>query len=198
MKKIRFYRIKKEVRILGLDDGPFKRGDKEVIVVGTVFRGGNFIDGVLSTKILVDGLDATKKVIELVNNCSFKDLRVIMLDGLGFGGFNLVDIKRVYKETGLPVIVVVRKKPDFKEIDKALDNIDRKIERSRIIKNAGEPVKVETGKNKFIYMQCAGLDLEDAKKIIIISSTRSLIPEPIRVAHLIASGIVSGHSRGKA
>jgi len=31
-----------------------------------------------------------------------------------------------------------------------------------------------------------------------LSSTRSLIPEPIRVAHLIASGVALGESRGGA
>ncbi|MBM3309562.1 MAG: DUF99 family protein, partial [Candidatus Altiarchaeales archaeon] len=51
----KFYRIKPEVRILGLDDGPFKQNDKKVLVVGVVFRGGSFLDGVVSTKVRVDG-----------------------------------------------------------------------------------------------------------------------------------------------
>jgi hypothetical protein len=37
-----------------------------------------------------------------------------------------------------------------------------------------------------------------AARIIQITSTRSNIPEPLRVAHLIATGIVLGESRGKA
>jgi endonuclease V-like protein UPF0215 family len=198
MEHAKFYRIKNEVRILGLDDAPFERADEDVLVVGTVFRGGTVLDGVLSTRVEVDGLDATDKVIELVSSCKFKDLRVIMLDGLGFGGFNLVDVQRVYRETRLPLIVVVRKKPDFKEIYDALDNLGEKQARVSMIERAGEPVKVETRKNKWIYMQHSGIRKEDAEYIVKLSSTRSLIPEPIRVAHLIAQGIVLGQSKGKA
>lgn len=198
MKEARFYRIKDEIRILGLDDGPFKRGDEKTLLVGTIFRGGSFLDGVVSTEVEVDGLDATEKVVQLITKCKFRDLRVVMLDGLGFGGFNLVDIKRVCDEAGLPVIAVVRDFPDFGEIDKALDNLDDKRKRLEIIKNAGEPRRVETRRGKFIFMQHNGINEDDAEEIVKLSSTRSLIPEPIRVAHLIAQGIVLGESRGKA
>jgi endonuclease V-like protein UPF0215 family len=194
----KFYRIKEEVRILGLDDGPFSRGDREVVVVGVVFRGGSFLDGVLSTKVEVDGLDATDKIIGLVNGTKFRDLRVVMIDGLGFGGFNLVDIGRFYNETKLPIIVVVRDKPDFDEIKSALENLPYKEERWRLIEKASEVMSVETKPGKKIHMQFSGIKEEDAREIVKLSATRSLIPEPIRVAHLIAQGIVLGESKGKA
>ncbi len=194
----KFYAIKKEVRILGIDDGPFKRDDDTVLVVGVVSRGGSFIDGVLSTRVKVDGLDSTEVFAQMVSSCKFKDLRVIMLDGLGFGGFNLVDVEELNRKTGLPVVVVVRDMPDFDEIDRALDNLPDKQVRSKLIKKAGRPFKVETRKNKFIHLQTKGIRREDAEAIVKLSATRSLIPEPIRVAHLIASGIVLGESRGSA
>jgi endonuclease V-like protein UPF0215 family len=194
----KFYSIKDEVRILGLDDGPFKRGDRDVLIVGTVFRGGRWLDGVLSTRVTVDGLDATDKISELVKKCRFKDLRVIMLDGIGFGGFNLVDIQRLYDETSLPVIVVVRDMPDFNEIDSALDNLPEKKERWRCIQGAGRPVEVETKPGRSIHIQYTGIRLLDAKAIVKLSATRSLIPEPVRVAHLIARGVVLGESKGRA
>src|SRR3990167_2919872 len=101
-----FRHIKKELRILGIDDGPFKSGDRNTILVGTVFRSGFWLDGVLSTKIKVDGNDSTKKIIEMVNRSRHKaQLRVIMLDGLTFGGMNFADIRAINKKTGLPVIV---------------------------------------------------------------------------------------------
>jgi endonuclease V-like protein UPF0215 family len=68
--------------------------------------------------------------------------------------------------------------------------------RLNIIKK-GEIHKVETSYNP-IYMKCSGIDIEEAKEIIKISTIRGVIPEPIRVAHLIASGIVRGESYGKA
>jgi len=59
--------IKKELRILGIDDGPFNKfRDKTVLVVATVFRGGSYIDGLLSTKVIIDGIDSTNKLIQIV------------------------------------------------------------------------------------------------------------------------------------
>jgi len=199
MKEVKFYSLKKEIRILGIDDAPFDfRKDKETMLIGTVFRGGEWLDGILRTEVKVDDNDATDTIIEMVKRCKFKDLRVIMLDGLGFAGFNLVDMARVFKETKLPVIVVVRKMPDFKKIKKAIKNLQHAEFYNDCIKKAGIPQKVETKKNKFIHIQFHGLRFEDAERIVKLSSTRSLIPEPIRVAHLIASGVALGESRGNA
>ncbi len=199
MADVKFYSLKKEIRILGIDDAPFDfRKDKETMLIGTVFRGGEWLDGILRTEVKVDGNDATDKVIGVVKRCKFKDLRVIMLDGLGFAGFNLVDIERVFEETGLPVIVVVRKMPDFNKIKKAIKNLTHSEFYNQCITKAGIPKRVETKRGKFIHIQFHGLRFEDAERIVKLSSTRSLIPEPIRVAHLIASGVALGESRGNA
>ena len=195
-KDVRFYSIKEEVRILGLDDGHFDfRKDKKALVVGVVFRGGRFLDGILRTEVSVDGTDSTRKIIRLVNGSKFKDIRVIMLDGLGFAGFNLVDIDKLFEKTGLPVIVVVRRMPDFAAIEDAIKKLAHRRFCRRCVAIAGRPEKVEVAQGRHIYIQYRGISLEDAKKIVSLSCTRSLIPEPIRVAHLIASGIVLGESR---
>ena len=89
--------MKKQIRILGIDDAAFdKFNDKEVIVIGTVFRGGDFMDGVMTCKVKVDGDDATNKLIEMINKSKFKtQFRAIMLDGIAVAGFNVFDIKLV-------------------------------------------------------------------------------------------------------
>jgi len=121
-----------------------------------------------------------------------------MIGGRGYAGFNLVDVEELFKRTGLPVIAVVRDMPDFAAIEDALDNTSHKDYYMSCIKKAGRPRKVVTRDKKHIYIQYRGITFADAEKIVKLSSTRSLIPEPLRVAHLIASGIVLGESRGGA
>lgn len=199
MDKVKFYRIKEEVRILGVDDAPFSlHEDDKTMIVGVVFRGGGFLDGVLRTEVEIDGIDSTDKLIELIKGCKYRDLRVIMLDGLGFAGFNLVDISRLFEETGLPVIVVVRRMPDFESIEKAIEGLEHRDYYRECIKKAGKPREVEIRDGKKIRIQCKGIDFEDAAYIVRLSATHSMIPEPIRVAHLIASGVALGESRGGA
>ncbi|MEA1924800.1 MAG: DUF99 family protein, partial [Candidatus Altiarchaeota archaeon] len=72
---MKFYSIKDEVRILGVDDAPFSlQEDEETYIVGTVFRGGNWLDGVLRSEVAVDGIDSTDKLAEMVNGSRFRDL----------------------------------------------------------------------------------------------------------------------------
>lgn len=203
MKNVKFRKIKKEIRVIGIDDGPFDfRKDKRAVIIGTMFRGGSLMDGIMKREAKVDGSDITLTIIDMVKSTRHKDLRVIMLDGITFAGFNIVDIKKIFKETHLPVIVVVRKFPNFEKIKNALKNLDDFEERWKLIESAGKPkrIKVESidGRKGFVFIQKSGINLSDAKMIVKLSTTRGLIPEPIRIAHIIASGIVFGESRGDA
>lgn len=194
----KFRHIKKEIRILGLDDSPFPpHTTQPVMIIGTVFRAGEWLDGVLRTFIQGDGRDSTSKIISMVNQTRHKDqLGVIMLDGITFGGFNVINIQKLYETTEIPVIVIMRKYPDFNKIKKALKHFKDWDERWKDVEDAGEVYKIEN--NEDIYIQINGIELEDAKEIIKLSTTRSAIPEPVRVAHLIASGVVTGESKGNA
>jgi endonuclease V-like protein UPF0215 family len=186
--------IKPEIRVIGVDDGPFIPHTKgQVPVIGVVFRGGYWLDGVMHTKIAVDGFDATHKISSMITSSPhYKQLRVIMLNGVTFAGFNIVNIKTLNATTKLPVITVTREKPNLEKIHKALKNLPKSQERWNIILSTEEISEVPTrsGKKK-IYMQVAGISRDDAQKILRLTSTRSNIPEALRVAHLIASGIVS-------
>lgn len=186
--------MKKEIRVIGFDDCPFdKKKDKNVKVIGTLYRGGNFIDGVLSFDVKKDGDDSTAKLIKAINKSKFKkQLRAIFLDGIAFGGFNIINISLLNEKTKIPVIVIIRKYPDFKKIKDTLKylKMEKKID---LIDNAGEPRKVDK-----IYIQWRGIDFSDAVKILKITCTHSFIPEALRVAHLIAAGLVLGESKGKA
>ncbi len=198
MNNKRFRKIKPEIRILGIDDAPFPPHTKnKVMLIGTVFRGGTWLDGVLRTHITGDGEDSTEKIIQMVNKTRHKgQIGVIMLDGITFGGFNLANIKEIFDKTEIPVIVIMRKFPNFERIKKALMRFEDHEKRWNFILAAGTVFKIEN--KEPIYIQIRGIDLEDAKEIVALSTTRSAIPEPIRVAHLIAAGVETGESRGSA
>jgi endonuclease V-like protein UPF0215 family len=190
-------KIKDEIRILGWDDGPFEKGFGNAPLVGVVFRGGSFMDGMLKTEVAVDGEDAEEKIVDVVMRCKFKDIRVMMFDGITFAGFNTVNIKKVYEKTGLPVIVVLRKKPDFESFLTAIGRMPNAEKRKECVAAAGSVNWTDTGKGRLAF-QCAGINAEDAAKIIGISCLHANMPEPLRVAHLIGTAIVKGQSIGGA
>lgn len=185
--------VKPEIRVLGIDDGVFTPHSNELVdVVGIVYRGGYWLDGFMHTKVRVDGLDATEKLAEMIiSSPHYSQLRVIMLNGVTLAGFNVVDIEELSQRVKLPVVAVTRDKPNFGDIKKALQNLSHSEERWRAIEKAGKMIKVRTRNGEEpIYVHVAGLSEEDAKRILKSTSTRSNVPEALRVAHIIASGLV--------
>jgi hypothetical protein len=145
----------------------------------------------MRTQVEIDGMDATEKIASMVTESPHYDqLRIIMLNGVTMAGFNVVDIKKLYRKVKLPVIAVTRDKPNFDDIKKALQNLPQSEERWKAIEKAGEIIEVQTRSGKEpIYAHVAGLSKEDAIHILKSTSTRSNIPEALRVAHIIASGL---------
>ncbi len=184
--------IKPEIRVVGIDDGKFTPHSKEQVhIVGVVFRGGYWLDGIMHTTIIVDEFDATDRIADMITaSPHYKQLRVILLNGITFAGFNIVDIKALNAKTGLPVIAVTQKKPNLSKVQKALKHLSQNEERWNALLNAGEitPTKAKRGKQT-IYIETAGIPNKTAQQILKQTSTRSNIPEALRAAHLIASGI---------
>ncbi|RMD58520.1 DUF99 family protein [Candidatus Woesearchaeota archaeon] len=186
--------MRQEIRVIGIDDGPFfKFREGKTLIVGTLYRGGKMMDGLLSTTAQVDGSDSTTKIARMINRSKFrKQVRAILLDGITIGGFNVVNIQKLHEKTGIPVIAVVRRKPDIKKIIKTLKELGMN-RKAKLIETMPEPQRA--GK---VWVQTAGTSLERAKEIIKITTTYADIPEPLRIAHIIAAGIIRGESRGRA
>ena len=51
--------MKDDVRVMAIDDGPFRFGDEASLLVGLVVRGKGYLEAVTSTTVGVDRLDAT-------------------------------------------------------------------------------------------------------------------------------------------
>ena len=189
--------IKSEIRILGIDDSSLH--NEHVMIVGAILRGGEWLDGVLRSYITRDGTDATDTIIRMVMKSKhFGQVRVLMFDGITYAGFNIIDITAICEKTGIPCIAVMRDYPDFDRIRSALTHLPDPEMRWELIKRAGiiNQVLSRDDENP-VFIQHCGIDLEDARDIVRLSATHSNMPEPVRVAHLIATGIVCGESTGK-
>ena len=189
--------LKPEVRVIAWDDCAFSFRQKRVLIVGPVFRGGSFLDGLLSTRVDKDGDDATERIANaILTSRHYDQLSYIMLDGITLAGFNVVDIRELSRRTKLPVVAVQRKKPNMKEFLVALKKLADHKKKMEGMKAAGKFFRFGLGENN-ILCQREGISNEECRDLLRITCIRSNIPEPLRVAHLIASGL-SGESRGGA
>ena len=181
--------------VIGFDDCPFQRSHRgDVQVVGAVFSALR-LDGILSGRVRRDGANATRVLAELISRSKFaQQLQLVILQGIALGGFNVVDIHGLYRSLDVPVLVVARRAPRMEMIRKALLEVVPGGKRKwRLIERAG-PMESVGG----VFVQRAGLSLELAGQVIRRFSIYGNIPEPLRVAHLIAGGVATGESKGRA
>ncbi len=189
--------MKRETRILGIDDSPFSKKDEECLIIGVITRGKSYPDAVLSSKVIIDGDDATDKIISMIKESVHNEqTRIIMTDGICLGGFNIINIKKINKELSRPVIAITRNKPHIK---KMISIMKRKKwnKKLRILKKYECPEKMSV-KDGFVYFQKSGINKNDCMNIIKKSINTGYLPECIRLAHIIGAGVVKGESRGGA
>lgn len=180
---------------VGFDDAPFPRRHRgRVPVVGAVFASTRF-DGVLLGSVERDGDDATAVFARLVRHSRFYEhVQVVFLQGITFGGFNVVDVPALSAQLRRPVLVVARRQPNWEKLRQALcEKIAGGAAKWRVLEQLG-PMEPVAG----VYVQRCGLSLEDARSIIQRTALWGRLPEPLRVAHLIAGAIARGESRGGA
>jgi endonuclease V-like protein UPF0215 family len=176
---------------IGFDDAPFDRRHRgNVLVVGAVYAGAR-LEGVLSGAVRRDGANATRVLSELVNRSRFREhLQVILLQGIALAGFNVVDLGALHEATGLPVVVVSRRRPDMNAIRRALlHHVPGGARKWRLIERAGPMEAIGR-----VYVQRAGIGRAETQALIERFAVNSAIPEPLRTAHLIAGGIARGES----
>jgi len=188
---------KDQIRAIGIDDAPFDFSEEKVMVIGSVVRAPNYLEGILSSKVQVDGNDATEKLSEMISESRFSDqANVLFIDGAAVGGFNLIDFEELSESTKIPSISISRKEPDFEKIELALQHHFERWDKKLEILKKGKIYEIET-EYKSIYIQKEGLDIKEARKMIEDFTVRGRLPEPIRISHMVASGVVKGESKGK-
>ena len=180
--------------LVGFDDAPFERSHRgDVLLVGAVYAGTR-LTGVLSGKVRRDGVNATGVIARTVLDSRFwPQLHAVLLQGISVAGFNVVDINLLSQMLERPVLVVSRRRPDMAAIRRALlQHVPGGSRKWTRIEKAG-PVESAAG----LWVQRAGLSLDQAVQVLRDSCSNGNVPEPLRAAHLIAGGIVRGESRGR-
>ncbi len=185
--------VKPKIPLVGFDDGRFtpRQPASKVPIIGAVMKGASHLEGVLYDTMDVDsqGTEGITGIISrmLKNSPHIGQLRAILTSGLTFGGFSVLDIHEIFNQLGLPIIVIIRRYPDFKKIKQALiEHFPDGAKRWDLIQQAGDPKKINSSN---IYIQHVGCTFTTCKQIIKKSTIQGNLPEPIRVAHLIASSL---------
>ena len=188
--------MKRQMRVLGIDDAPFSFSDARVPIVGVVVRLPGYVEGVMVSQVAVDGDDADQALTDMLQGSRFREqIRLVMIDGASLGGFNLVDIDRLSRDTGIPFCTVTRDVPDLPSMRAALQKHFSDWQRRLEIVERHGLIEVRTEHGP-IFASIAGAPVEMMRELLHGSTIQGAIPEPVRLAHLIAAALVRGESKG--
>ncbi|MFW9861156.1 MAG: DUF99 family protein [Candidatus Thorarchaeota archaeon] len=177
---------KKGVRVLGVSES-FKREDEKSTAVGVVMRGDMRIDGIGFCEPEVGGTDATEKLVAMYSRLAREDIRAWLLGGCIISWFNVVDSVRLHEITGVPVVClsynpsegIERYLREYfpEDWQNRIDTMDRGGQR--------QEVSLKTGHS--VFLTTSGITLDKAQKLVDQFTLDGRVPEPIRVARIIAA-----------
>ncbi len=180
---------KKAIRALGVAES-FHETSKKSILAGVVMRGDFLIDGFSFSFVTLRGNDATSSVINLYTKLNRKDINVLMLGGVVISLYNIVEVSKVYESLKIPIIAITYNESEGLEehiIRNFPNNYQEKLE---AYKRLGKREKLVLKTNKEVFVRTEGIDLESCKTLLDRFTLNGKIPEPVRVARLLARSLL--------
>lgn len=191
---VRLPRPPRQIRAIGFDDAPFTGARGSSVALAGVVCSGTRFEGLVWGRIRRDGWNATSEIVRLLVGGKFlPQLHVVLLDGIAFGGLNLVDLPRLAAELKRPCIAVMRRRPDLAAMERAIRRLSRPDARLRLLERAG-PLHFSA---PFVF-QIQGGSPELATEALHRLTDRGNVPEPLRLAHLIGAAVRTGESGKRA
>lgn len=182
------------VRVIGFDDVPWRhRRSGSVGLVGVVCAGTRF-EGMVYGHVRRDGWRATEEIARLLAPGKFlPQLHLVLLDGIAFGGFNVVDLPRLACTLRRPCVSVMRKLPDLQAMERAAHRLANPERRLGILRRAGT-IHVA---RPFVY-QVSGADPAETASALARLTDTGNVPEALRLAHLVGGALAHGESGRRA
>ncbi len=190
--------MKPHVRVLGIDDSPFTFQSKRALVVGVVNRLPAYVEGIMRTEVEVDGEDANDAILAMLDRSRYREqIKLVMFDGIAVGGFNVIDIDRLYNALNIPCATITRELPDLEKMEGALRAHFQDCDRRLAIIKRNPLYRIGTRRQP-LFAAVRGMDVDVLEALVEECTVQGRLPEPLRLAHLISSAMVLGESHGRA
>jgi endonuclease V-like protein UPF0215 family len=174
---------KRGLRALGIAESFSGRASSTL--AGVVMRKDLRIDGVALATLTVGGMDATDAVLGIIASLARRDINVAMVSGSVLAWYNILDPETIVEMSGLPLIVVTYEDSEGLEED-IRHHFPGDEERLRAYRRLGERTPVDLPTGERLFTRATGLSQEVAAGIVRDFTRDGKVPEPVRVARLVA------------
>ena len=187
-------RLDRTIKVIGFDDAPFSRTSGSLVSIAGIVCGGTRFEGMVWGQVLRDGLDATDAISGLLLGGKFlPQLHLVLLDGIAFGGFNIIDLPELASRLQIPCVAVMRRQPDLAAVEKALRHLPDSEYRLELLRRAGRIYAFEP-----FFFQVCGEQPEVIARVLQRLTDTGKVPEALRLAHLIGAAVITGVSGSSA
>ena len=194
MKLADLLRLDRTIKVIGFDDAPFSRRSGSLVSIAGIVCGGTRFEGMVWGQVLRDGLDATDAISGLLLGGKFlPQLHLVLLDGIAFGGFNIIDLPELASRLQIPCVAVMRRQPDLAAVEKALRHLPDSEYRLELLRRAGRIYAFEP-----FFFQVCGEQPEVIARVLQRLTGTGKVPEALRLAHLIGAAVITGVSGSSA
>ncbi len=176
---------KKGLRGLAVAES-FRETDMTSNLAGVVMRRDFVIDGFVFGKATIEGDDATNVILSMYERLARQDISFILLSGLIISMYNIIDIKKLWKDIKVPVIGVTYEESDG--IEDAIKHHFPDSYKSKTMQydKLGPRTKMSLHTKYDIYVRIEGCEINEARKLLDTFTLQGAVPEPLRVAQLLA------------
>ena len=176
---------KKGLRGLAIAES-FREDEKSSTLAGVVMRRDFIIDGFVFGQTTIEGNDATDSILQMHQKLKRDDISFVLISGLIISMYNIVDIKKIWSTLKIPVIGVTY--DDSKGIEAAIkyhfpNSYQYKIEEYHKL---GQRTKIRLHTGHDLYIRIEGCTIPETKSLLDTFTLQGAIPEPLRVAHMLA------------
>jgi uncharacterized protein len=155
---------------------------------------GTRFEGMLWGEIRKDGWQATAALCRMLQGSKYlPQIHLVLLDGIAFGGLNVVDLPALAQALKRPCVALMRRTPDLAAMERAIGALPRPERRLELLRRAG-PIHTRP---PFVF-QVQGASPDTTHDALERLTDRGHVPEALRLAHLIGSAVKEGQSRGRA
>ena len=194
MRREAFPREGRTLRAVGFDDAPFDRARRGDVALAGVVCAATRFEGLVWGRVRRDGWNATDEIVRLLAGGKFlPQLHLVLLDGIAFGGFNVVDLAALSGALGRPCVAVMRRPPDLAAVERAIRRLPGAARRLDLLRRAGPVHRL----GAFVF-QVRGAEPEETGRALARLTDRGAVPEPLRLAHLVAGAVRTGESGRRA
>ena len=180
---------KKGIRGLAIAES-FSQDSKKSILSGIVMSTDLIIDGFVMGHSTVGGDDATDAILDMCKRLDRPDVSFLLISGVVISLYNIVDLKRISEEAGLPVIGVTYEESEG--IEDAIkhhfpDSYKSKLaEYSKL--GSREKITLHTSHN--LYIRKEGCTILEVKQLLDKITLQGSVPEPLRIGQLLANTLL--------